>query len=386
MAERFAPDLEQFVRDIHFAVEDPDNANEHPEENIEAVKESLEKYGQVKPVVFWRDDQGRPVIKAGNGTARAAKELGWTKLAMTEFLGTEEEALGYALADNHAAKLSVWNVPKRDAQLQRLGIKWDPPKVDWKPAPASFSPPVTIVPPKTAPVRRETLPGSAWERGETEAPTPVQDCRVAYGDLWLLGDHKVMCVSPTDDKSIRLLCSGERPSLRYVTVPPDTKPAWWGPGAEHLPPFLGFEVLIHALQGELAKGSLSSEEVDEITRSRESDKWFYARLDWELVTKDVYEALRDATNGEAFNHPYAALLEVVARLQSGADRETDAKKIALEAGDKAPVLVLGSVLPGTLVAAEQVGRRCFGALADPKACDEAITFWESQTGLTAEKA
>jgi hypothetical protein len=387
---KFAPDLLPFVREITFAVEDPDNARVHPEENLAEIKKSLTDYGQVKPVVFWRDADGRAVIKAGNGTIKAARALGWTKIAATEFLGTEDEAMGFALADNHAPELATWDASKRDSQMRRLGITWSPPKIEWKPTAATFSPavpispPITVVPSKAAPTprgRRETSPDST-PGSENEAPA----CRVSYGDLWLLGEHKVMCVSPQDDKSIRLLCAGERPSLRYVTVPPDTKPAWWGPGSARLPPFSGFETLIRAMNGELAKVGLQPEEIVEVTRDRNAERWFLARGDWELIPRDAYEALQEHTEGRAFNHPYGALVEVTARLQKTADRNVEGMRIAFDTEEQGPVLVLGSPLPGALVAAERVGRRCFGALADPKACNEAIKFWEEQTKRQAEKA
>jgi hypothetical protein len=377
--EKIAPDLLSLVKEITFAREDPDNANTHPEENIEEIKRSLAAHGQVKPVVFWRGSGGVPIIKAGNGTLRAAKELGWTKLAMAEFLGTEAEAKAYALADNHASELSVWDVSKRDAQLKELGIVWKPMNVDWKPVTSSFgqAPPITIVPPREAPKTRE--------RKESPSPqTPSK--RVTYGDLWLLGRHKVMCASPTDEKSVRLLCSGERPSLRYVTVPPDTRPAWWGLGANLIPPETGFEPLIKAFQGELDKTRWPVAEVEEITRNYRAAHWFMSDGGWELIPRDSYEALLRAGEGKAFSHPYDAILAAFNRLQNVADKDASSFCEPFSEGDKEPILVLGSVLPGALVAAEEVGRKCFGALADPELCAQAISFFEERTGQQAEKA
>ena len=52
---------------------DPCNARRHGAQNIEAVKSSLRRFGQQKPIVV--DEDG--VIVAGNGTVAAARELGW---------------------------------------------------------------------------------------------------------------------------------------------------------------------------------------------------------------------------------------------------------------------------------------------------------------------
>ena len=52
---------------------DPANARKHDEKNLSAIKGSLARFGQQKPIVV--DHNG--VVIAGNGTLEAAMALGW---------------------------------------------------------------------------------------------------------------------------------------------------------------------------------------------------------------------------------------------------------------------------------------------------------------------
>lgn len=85
--------------------QDPANVRKHSERNLEAIKASLRKFGQQKPIVI--DTKG--IILAGNGTYEAARSLGWeTILAVeTDLIGSD--ATAYAIADNRTAELAEWD-------------------------------------------------------------------------------------------------------------------------------------------------------------------------------------------------------------------------------------------------------------------------------------
>lgn len=84
---------------------DPRNARLHTESNIEAIKASLAEFGLRKPIIINPDR----IVLAGNGTVRAARELGWTHLEAIEFQGTEDEERAFAIADNRSAELGSWD-------------------------------------------------------------------------------------------------------------------------------------------------------------------------------------------------------------------------------------------------------------------------------------
>lgn len=96
--------------------EDPRNARKHDKRNLDVIKKSLETYGQRKPVVC----QGDGTIEAGNGLYRAAKELGWTQLAVVKVNDDPDYAAGYAVMDNKSAETSAWDLPVLKDVLQAL--------------------------------------------------------------------------------------------------------------------------------------------------------------------------------------------------------------------------------------------------------------------------
>src|SRR5262245_58630724 len=100
---------------------DPNNARLHPERNMEAIKASLQLYGQRSPLVVRAENR---MIAAGNGRHRAMKEPGWTRCAVTMRPMTDREFTGFALADNQSAALAKWDfevVARLDKAMLELG-------------------------------------------------------------------------------------------------------------------------------------------------------------------------------------------------------------------------------------------------------------------------
>jgi ParB-like chromosome segregation protein Spo0J len=85
--------------------EDPVNCRKHGERNIQAIMASLAKFGQQKPIIIDRTN----VVRAGNGTLRAAKLLGWDRIevCVSELVGSE--MIAFAIADNRSAELATWD-------------------------------------------------------------------------------------------------------------------------------------------------------------------------------------------------------------------------------------------------------------------------------------
>jgi ParB-like chromosome segregation protein Spo0J len=74
--------------------------------SIETIKQSLERFGQVRPIVV---HEGDGVILAGNHTFLAAAELGWDKIAVVMVDLPEDEATAYMLMDNRSGDLATWD-------------------------------------------------------------------------------------------------------------------------------------------------------------------------------------------------------------------------------------------------------------------------------------
>jgi hypothetical protein len=95
---------------------DPANVREHDTANLVAIKASLLRFGQQKPIVV--DKKG--VIRAGNGTWEAAKSLEWSHIDIVESDLHGAEMMAYAIADNRTAELATWDQKALDKQLAGL--------------------------------------------------------------------------------------------------------------------------------------------------------------------------------------------------------------------------------------------------------------------------
>jgi hypothetical protein len=102
--------------DINSLAFDPANVRKHGTRNMDAIKGSLRKFGQQKPIVV--DAKG--IVLAGNGTLRAARELGWTEIRIVRTELTGVEATAFAIADNRTAELAEWEEDKLGEVLRSL--------------------------------------------------------------------------------------------------------------------------------------------------------------------------------------------------------------------------------------------------------------------------
>lgn len=111
---------------------DPDNAREHNERSIDALVADLKQFGQQKNIVVDRDG----VIKAGNGTWRAAKLLKWSHINIARSALDSKRVDLYAVADNRTAELSYFDDAALAEKLQGvspddlLALGFDQPEAE----------------------------------------------------------------------------------------------------------------------------------------------------------------------------------------------------------------------------------------------------------------
>ena len=175
---RYAPGLEPLLRPIADLHQDPDNARAHDDRNLAAIRDSLSRFGQQKPIVVASDG----TVLAGNGTLVAATSLGWDRIAVITTNLDGADARGYAIADNRTAELATWDSIRLAAELQAL-----PPEVfrtlgfDDK---------------EMARIAHDAEIAIRAMQGEVDVdvvPEPPAEATTVRGDLWLLGRHRLLC-------------------------------------------------------------------------------------------------------------------------------------------------------------------------------------------------
>lgn len=127
--------LRRFAVPTDSLIQDPRNARVHPDRNIHAIRQSLQQFGQQRPIILHAD--GHTVI-AGNGTLIAARLLGWTHIAATPSALDGGAARAFGLADNRTAESAEWDVELisdilGDLQAENFpldSLGWSAPEID----------------------------------------------------------------------------------------------------------------------------------------------------------------------------------------------------------------------------------------------------------------
>tara|TARA_R110002051_G_scaffold216371_2_gene280667 strand:+ start:14 stop:487 length:474 start_codon:yes stop_codon:yes gene_type:complete len=102
---------------------DPANVRKHDQRNLDAIKASLTRFGQQKPIVV----NTNGIVIAGNGTLSAARDLGWKDISTVETELDGVDATAYAIADNRSAELAIWD---EDALAQTLASLQNDESID----------------------------------------------------------------------------------------------------------------------------------------------------------------------------------------------------------------------------------------------------------------
>ncbi len=95
---------------------DPDNVRLHGNRNVDAIKRSLQEFGQHAPLVVNKDQ----VVIVGNGRLMAMRELEWLETAVHYVDLDKDKARALAIVDNRTAELASWDDVALASQLDAL--------------------------------------------------------------------------------------------------------------------------------------------------------------------------------------------------------------------------------------------------------------------------
>jgi DNA modification methylase len=206
MNTRLNPALEPLAVPLNRLREDPANARKHGDRNLAAITASLREFGQQKPVVALKDG----TVIAGNGTLRAALALGWDTLAVA-FFDSEDaaRAKAYAIADNRTAELAEWDTQVLLESVKELEIEGYESE-----SALGFTP--AEVRELLADFQKDHPPVAPDENALPDLP---QTAVTQPGDLWILGDHRLLCGDSTDAETVQRVLEGRLADLIYTDPP-----------------------------------------------------------------------------------------------------------------------------------------------------------------------
>jgi DNA modification methylase len=183
--------------------EDP--ANARVGHDVDRIAASLRDYGQRKPVIANRLQNGK--LEAGNGTWRAAKKLGWSHIACVFVDDDPATAAAYGVADNRTAELSRWD---KDA-LREIAATTGDLFTGFTPAELNDLVGVSAATAQAAIAESEPEVDRAEEL--------LAKWRVQPGQVWQCGPHRVMCGDSTQRSDVARLMAGALAQLIWSDPP-----------------------------------------------------------------------------------------------------------------------------------------------------------------------
>lgn len=370
------------------------------DEAVGYVAESIKQCGYISPIVIDEDN----IILCGHTRLKALEQLGKAEAEVMIVKGlTEEQKKKYRILDNHTNEFAEFDMDLLASELEDLDFEgfdfgFDVEEVE-----------------------------SDTEVTEDDYEPQDVETRCKLGDLWQLGNHRLICGDSTDVNVIERLMGGQKADIA-ITSPP------YGAGNAS-------KIRTHYVKGKQTPPSFYNEHEDNISEWSEliwdsygtmtafSDVQFINiqmladnKRDLMKFVSDNSENLIDVIvwdkqkappqmqsnilnnqyefvfifGGKTRTIPYANFhgnINNIIRLTVGVNEYADIHRavypVALPseliriASEAETVLDIFGGTGTTMIACEQLNRKCFMSELDPAYCDIIIDRWETFTGEKA---
>lgn len=162
---------------------------------VEAVASSIRTFGFKVPIIITKDN----VIVAGHTRLKASLKLGLTSVPciVADDLN-EEQIKAFRLADNKTAELATWDFGKLEEELSHIEMDMSQ---------FGFEDLGTDVP--------DNASDDDFDPSDEITDTPYSE----QGDVYLLGNHRVMCGDSTLDADVRKLLDGSTVDMVFTDPP-----------------------------------------------------------------------------------------------------------------------------------------------------------------------
>ena len=371
------------IADINTIKPYENNPRKLKDSAIEKVAMSLKEYGFRQPIVVDKDR----IIVVGHTRYRASKKLGLKEVPITIADNlTPEQINAYRIADNRTAEESEW-----DSELLAMEIK-DLEAKDFKLDLLGFN--------------EDQLNDILFDEkqgltDEDEVPEAPEEPISKLGDIWKLGNHRVMCGDSTFIDNIDLVTKKEKIDMVFTDPPYNID-----------------------YQGIKDKRKIKNDKMDDesfvdfLTSSLLGCETMYVCCSWQyahlfreamikIARKPKAMIIWDKVNPAQHLDKYFKQHEIIYYYGDFGGQKTlrgdvwnlKRKKNTLHPTMK-PVELITMALEdqkdkktvydgflgsgSTIIACEKMDRICYGMELDPKYCDVIIKRWENFTGLKAE--
>ena len=171
------------------------NAKEHPDWQIEQIKLSMSEFGNLDPIGVWKDE-----IVEGHGRLIAAKELGYEKVPVIRLDSlTDEQRRAYGIVHNKLTMNTDFDWTKLEAELEALK--------DVDMSQFGFDD------------LERALDNLDDVQEDDFDPEPPEIPKAKLGDLYQLGNHRLMCGDSTDPDAMKKLMGGVQADMVFTDPP-----------------------------------------------------------------------------------------------------------------------------------------------------------------------
>ena len=424
-----SPDARRAGAVEHLAVSaitpDPLNPRTHSKRQIQQIAKSIQTFGFNVPVLV--DASGKLI--AGHGRLAACQLLGWREVPSIrlEHL-TPSQARAFMIADNRLTEIATWDDALLAESLKALSL-----------AEIDFCLEVTGFDMGEIDLRIEGGLASNDSDPADALPAMPASAVTEAGDLWLLGKHRLLCADSLQASSYERLMAGARASMVFEDPPYNV------PIQGHV----GGKGAIRHREFAMASGELTREEFTAFlttafghaARHSKAGALHFVCMDFRHMKEilaagsAVYSELKNlciwVKNVGGMGSLYRSRHELVFVFKSGTAPHTNNVELgrhgryrtnvweyasiasSRRSGDEGDLLALHpTVKPvrlvadavldcskrgeivldaflgsgSTLIAAQRVGRICYGMEIDPLYVDTAIVRWQADSGGDAVHA
>lgn len=358
------------------------NAKLHPPEQIEQIKKSIVEFGNNDPIAI---DENNIIIE-GHGRYLALKELGYKEAQCIRLNHlNDEQKRAYMLAHNKLTMNTDFDFEMLEEEINSI-INFDMSDFGFDDININNDITAEII--------------------EDEVPDPPKEAKAKYGDIYQLGNHRLMCGDATKFADVEKLMNGYKADMVFTDPP--------------------YGINIVGNNGQVGASNLAinktyskviaDDTIDTAKISYKILKTFCDRLiiwggnyftqfldfsdGWIIWDKRGDMNSNNFADGEMAYCSFHTPVRIYKQIWSGMIREGE--RIERVHPTQKPVKMLGQILEdfsnkndliidvfggsgSTLIACEQLGRICYMMELDPKYIDIIIDRWEKFTGDKAVK-
>ena len=359
------------------------NSRTHSDEQVAQIAASIKEFGWTNPILV---DGGNGII-AGHGRLLAARKLGHTEVPTIELKDlTKTQKKAYIIAANRLALNAGWDNEMLTIELNDLledGFALDILGFDPKEIAALLEP--------------EVLEGLTDEDAVPEVP---EEPKTRLGDIYQLGNHRLMCGDSTSLSDVDTLMNGNRVDMVFTDPPYNV--GFNGRSGKH-----------DVIKNDNLSDSDFQNFITEVCNTIQAidPKVYYIWCNWNFYgilqgKLDYKTCIVWAKNvfgmGNGYRHQHEFCL-FNGKIDEEIKNESDLwnikkdtkyvhptqKPVALSVrafGNHVKLLNVLDLFGGsgsTLIGAEQTGRTAYLMELDPKYCDVIVKRWEDFTGKKA---